>query len=104
MSDNLYPAGALLLGSALLYFGWRLAALKLAASTARSKQRARLAPASDRVLLAAAVALMMLNKNLKRFSPGLPEPGRLNPAQTDDYDRISCGIQSPRLRRGRVAS
>jgi heme o synthase len=55
MAGNLCLAGALLLGSALLYFGWRLAVLKLAPSTARSKQRARLAPASDRVLLAAAV-------------------------------------------------
>jgi heme O synthase-like polyprenyltransferase len=55
MSGNLYLAGALLLGSALLYFGWPLAVLKLAPSTARSQQRARLAPASDRVLLAAAV-------------------------------------------------
>jgi protoheme IX farnesyltransferase len=41
MSGKLYLAGALLLGIALLYVGWRLATLKVAPTTARSKQRAR---------------------------------------------------------------
>src|ERR1700681_571817 len=40
MSGRLYLVGAVVLGIALLYFGWRLATLQVAPSTARSKQRA----------------------------------------------------------------
>src|ERR1700693_3183312 len=41
MSGKLYLAGALVLGTVLLYFGWRLASLNVATGNARSKQRAR---------------------------------------------------------------
>jgi len=63
MSGNLYLAGALVLGLALLYFGWRLAALKLDPSTARSKQRARQLLQATVFYLPLLFALMMLNKN-----------------------------------------
>ena len=61
MSGKLYLAGALVLGIALLYFGWRLAALKVAPSTARSKQRARQLLQATVFYLPLLFALMMLN-------------------------------------------
>ena len=64
MSGRLYLAGALALGLALFYFGWRLAALNLAPSTARSKQRARQLLQATVFYLPLLFALMMINKNL----------------------------------------
>jgi protoheme IX farnesyltransferase len=64
MSGRLYLAGALALGLALFYFGWRLAALNLAPSTARSKQRARQLLQATVFHLPLLFALMMINKNL----------------------------------------
>jgi protoheme IX farnesyltransferase len=64
MSGNLYLAGAALFGIALLYFGWRLAALKLAPGTARSKQRARHLLQATVFYLPLLFALMMLNTSL----------------------------------------
>ncbi len=61
MSGKLYLAGALMLGIALLYFGWRLAKLKVAPSTARSKQRARQLLQATVLYLPLLFALMMLN-------------------------------------------
>jgi protoheme IX farnesyltransferase len=61
MSGKLYLAGALLLGIALLYVGWRLATLKVAPTTARSKQRARQLLQATVVYLPLLFALMMLN-------------------------------------------
>ncbi|HEV3208073.1 MAG TPA: UbiA family prenyltransferase [Terriglobales bacterium] len=63
MSGRLYLAGALALGLALFYFGWRLAALNLAPSTARSKQRARQLLQATVFYLPLLFALM-INKNL----------------------------------------
>ena len=64
MSGRLYLAGALALGLALLYFGWRLATLKAAPSAARSKQRARQLLQATVFYLPLLFALMMLNTNL----------------------------------------
>src|SRR5450631_3429095 len=61
MSGRLYLAGALVLGIALLYCGWRLATLKVATSTARSKQRARQLLQATVLYLPLLFALMMLN-------------------------------------------
>src|SRR6202163_578684 len=61
MSGKLYLAGALLLGIALLYVGWRLATLKVAPTTARSKQRARQLLQATVLYLPLLFALMMLN-------------------------------------------
>jgi protoheme IX farnesyltransferase len=61
MSGKLYLAGALILGIALLYFGWRLASLKVASNTARSKQRARQLLQATVLYLPLLFALMMLN-------------------------------------------
>src|SRR5712691_10281526 len=61
MSGKLYLAGALVLGIALLYFGWRLASLKVASNTARSKQRARQLLQATVLYLPLLFALMMLN-------------------------------------------
>jgi protoheme IX farnesyltransferase len=62
MSGRLYFAGALVLGIVLLYFGWRLASLKVATSNARSKQRARQLLQATVIYLPLLFALMMLNK------------------------------------------
>ena len=61
MSGRLYLAGALVLGIALLYCGWRLATLKAAPSTAQSKQRARQLLQATVLYLPLLFALMMLN-------------------------------------------
>jgi heme o synthase len=61
MSGKLYFAGALALGVALLYFGWRLATLEMAPSTARSKQRARQLLQATVLYLPLLFVLMMLN-------------------------------------------
>jgi len=61
MSGELYLAGALVLGIALLYFGWRLASLKVASNTARSKKRARQLLQATVLYLPLLFALMMLN-------------------------------------------
>ena len=61
MSGRLYLAGALVLGIALLYFGWRLATLNVAPQTARSKQRARQLLQATVLYLPLLFALMMLN-------------------------------------------
>jgi heme O synthase-like polyprenyltransferase len=58
----LYFAGALVLGTVLLYFGWRLASLQVATSNARSKQRARQLLQATVLYLPLLFALMMLNK------------------------------------------
>jgi protoheme IX farnesyltransferase len=63
MSGRLYFAGALVFGIALLYFGWRLAALNVAANTGRSKQRARQLLQATVFYLPLLFALMMLNTN-----------------------------------------
>ena len=59
---ELYFAGALVLGIALLYVGGRLASLKVATSNARSKQRARQLLQATVFYLPLLFALMMLNK------------------------------------------
>ena len=61
MSGKLYLAGALALGTALLCVGWRLATLKVAPTTARSKQRARQLLQATVIYLPLLFALMMLN-------------------------------------------
>jgi heme o synthase len=61
MSGKLYFAGALALGVALLYFGWRLATLEMAPNTARSKQRARQLLQATVLYLPLLFVLMMLN-------------------------------------------
>ncbi|MGH9546017.1 MAG: heme o synthase [Terriglobales bacterium] len=61
MSGKLYLVAALVLGVALLYFGWRLASLKVASSNARSKQRARQLLQATVFYLPLLFALMMLN-------------------------------------------
>ena len=61
MSGRLYFAGALVLGIALLYFGWRLASLNVATGNARSKQRARQLLQATVLYLPLLFALMMLN-------------------------------------------
>jgi len=62
MSGKLYLLGALLMGSALLYFGARLATFQMAPNTARSKQRARHLLQATVFYLPLLFALMMLNK------------------------------------------
>jgi cytidyltransferase-like protein len=52
--------GAVVLGIALLYFGWRLASLKMASNNARSKQRARQLLQATVLYLPLLFALMML--------------------------------------------
>jgi protoheme IX farnesyltransferase len=61
MSGKLYLAGAVVLGTILLYFGWRLASLKVASNTARSRQRARQLLQATVLYLPLLFALMMLN-------------------------------------------
>lgn len=61
MSGKLYLTGALVLGVALLYFGWRLASLNVATGNARSKQRARQLLQATVLYLPLLFALMMLN-------------------------------------------
>jgi heme o synthase len=61
MSGKLYFAGALALGLVLLYFGWRLASLRVATGNARSKQRARQLLQATVLYLPLLFALMMLN-------------------------------------------
>ena len=62
MSGRLYLLGALLMGSALFYFGARLANFPMAPNTARSKQRARHLLQATVFYLPLLFALMMLNK------------------------------------------
>ena len=62
MSGKLYLLGALLMGSALFYFGARLATLQMEPNTARSKQRARHLLQATVFYLPLLFALMMLNK------------------------------------------
>jgi protoheme IX farnesyltransferase len=61
MSGRLYLLGAVVMSSALLYFGVRLATFKLAPDTARSKQRARHLLQATVFYLPLLFALMMLN-------------------------------------------
>jgi heme o synthase len=61
MSGRVYLVGALLLGSALFFFGLRLATFKLAPSTALSKQRARQLLQATVFYLPLLFALMMIN-------------------------------------------
>jgi protoheme IX farnesyltransferase len=61
MSGRLYLVGAVVMGSALLYFGVRLATFKPAPETARSKQRARHLLQATVFYLPLLFALMMLN-------------------------------------------
>jgi heme o synthase len=61
MSGKLYLLGALLMGSALFYFGVRLATFQMAPNTARSKQRARHLLQATVFYLPLLFALMMLS-------------------------------------------
>lgn len=61
MSGRIYLFGSLLLGLALLYFGWRLASKKLPANAALSKAPARQLLQATVTYLPLLFALMMLN-------------------------------------------
>jgi len=61
MSGLIYFSGAVVFSTALLYFGIRLAALKMPPAAARSKQRARHLLQATVLYLPALFALMMLN-------------------------------------------
>ena len=61
MAGRIYLVGALALGVALLYFGIRLASLRLPVSAARSKQRARQLLQATVIYLPLLFVLMMLN-------------------------------------------
>ncbi len=61
MSGRIYLLGALILGAALFYFGYRLAALQMPLHTARSKQRARHLLQATVLYLPLLFVLMMLN-------------------------------------------
>jgi heme o synthase len=61
MTGCIYLFGALLLGIALLYFGWRLAAKKLPASAPLSKAPARHLLQATVIYLPLLFALMMIN-------------------------------------------
>ena len=61
MSGRLYFAGALVMGIALLYFGYRLATLRAPLATGRSKQHARHLLQATVFYLPLLFALMMLN-------------------------------------------
>jgi protoheme IX farnesyltransferase len=61
MTGRIYLFGALLLGIALLYFGWRLASKKLPANAAHSKAPARHLLQATVIYLPILFALMMLN-------------------------------------------
>jgi protoheme IX farnesyltransferase len=62
MSGKLYFVGALVMGLGLLYFGLRLAGLRLPLNTAHSKQRARHLLQATVFYLPLLFALMMLDK------------------------------------------
>jgi heme o synthase len=61
MSGQLYLVGAIVMGTALFYFGARLASLNLPVSAPRSKQRARHLLQATVFYLPLLFALMMLN-------------------------------------------
>jgi protoheme IX farnesyltransferase len=61
MTGRLYLLGSMLLGIALLFFGWRLASKKLPASAAHSKAPARQLLQATVIYLPLLFALMMLN-------------------------------------------
>jgi heme o synthase len=61
MSGRVYLGGALALGVALFYFGYRLAALRAPATAPRSKQRARHLLQATVFYLPLLFALMMIN-------------------------------------------
>jgi protoheme IX farnesyltransferase len=61
MAGRLYLFGSLLLGFALLYFGWRLASKKLPATAAHSKAPARHLLRATVLYLPLLFALMMIN-------------------------------------------
>lgn len=63
MTGRLYLFGSLLLGVALLFFGWRLASQKLPAHAPRSKAPARQLLQATVLYLPLLFALMMLNVN-----------------------------------------
>lgn len=63
MTGRIYLFGSLLLGIALLYFGWRLASKKLPANAAHSKAPARQLLQATVLYLPLLFALMMLNVN-----------------------------------------
>jgi protoheme IX farnesyltransferase len=62
MSGTVYLAGASILSAALLYFGVRLASLRMPVTAARSKQRARQLLQATVIYLPLLFALMMINK------------------------------------------
>jgi heme o synthase len=64
MSGAVYLAGALILSAALLYFGVRLATLRMPVTAVRSKQRARQLLQATVIYLPLLFALMMLNKQV----------------------------------------
>jgi protoheme IX farnesyltransferase len=61
MTGRIYLFGALLLGIALFFFGWRLAAKKLPANAPHSKAPARHLLQATVLYLPLLFALMMLN-------------------------------------------
>jgi protoheme IX farnesyltransferase len=62
MAGRIYLVGALALGIALLYVGWRLSALQMPLTAARSKQRARQLLQATIVYLPLLFILMMMNR------------------------------------------
>ena len=62
MAGTVYLVGALILSAALLYFGVRLASLRMPVTAARSKQRARQLLQATVIYLPLLFALMMINK------------------------------------------
>jgi heme O synthase-like polyprenyltransferase len=62
MSGRIYLFGALLLGTALLYVGARLASLRMPLTAALSKQRARQLLQATVLYLPLLFVLMMLNR------------------------------------------
>jgi protoheme IX farnesyltransferase len=62
MSGGVYLIGALILSAGLLYFGVRLASLRMPVTAARSKQRARHLLQATVIYLPLLFALMMINK------------------------------------------
>lgn len=64
MSGKTYFVGALVLSSALFYFGFRLARVKVPVTAARSKQRARQLLQATVFYLPLLFVLMMINKHV----------------------------------------
>jgi heme o synthase len=64
MAGTIYLIGALIMSTALLYFGARLATLGLPVTAPRSKQRARLLLQATVIYLPLLFALMMIDKRI----------------------------------------